>query len=221
VPGVSPSTPGTLRVTGNYTQNSGGKLQIDVASSAGSDKLEVLKNITLAGTLEVSLAGGYVPHGTHSFDVLDWTGTLSGMFSSIQLPTLDGALAWDTSQLYTDGILTVIGEGIDGDFNRDGIVDGGDYVMWRKGWRTIFSGTDYNTWRQNFGNVAANGLNTTIAPVGNSVPEPSPNILLVFIVGLGHGYYGRPQKHRMYSRSHFLNQPSKGSDNGRQRRQER
>ena len=51
------------------------------------------------------------------------SGSLSGTFPVIQLPALSGA-AWDTSQLYTTGMLNVLP--VRGDINRDGHVDAAD-----------------------------------------------------------------------------------------------
>ncbi len=88
-------------------------------------------------------------HGTQSFDILDWSGSLSGKFSSIVLPTLGGTLVWDTSQLYINGILSVTGPAsLAGDFNDDGIVDAADYVVWRN---EIGTPAGYDMWRANFG----------------------------------------------------------------------
>ena len=46
-----------------------------------------------------------------SFDILDAT-THSGVFSSISLPALSGSLQWNTSQLYTSGVLSVAAPGV-------------------------------------------------------------------------------------------------------------
>jgi T5SS/PEP-CTERM-associated repeat protein len=107
---VAPGTsPGALHITGNYSQSSTGKLDLGIASSVSFDKLRITGNATLGGTLAVALESGYIPTGVRSFDVLDWTGSLTGTFSSIELPALGGSLAWDTSQLYTTGVLSVTG----------------------------------------------------------------------------------------------------------------
>jgi formylglycine-generating enzyme required for sulfatase activity len=53
---------------------------------------------------------------------------------------------------------------IPGDFNRDGDIDGADYVYWRK---TGGPPADYNTWRTNFGRALARGA-------GSSSPFPLP-----------------------------------------------
>jgi hypothetical protein len=77
--------------------------------------------LSLGGRLEVSLIEGFTPAAGNSFDILDW-GTLSGTFSTIVLPTLSG-LAWNTSQLYTTGVLSLAAAGLRGDFNLDGTVN--------------------------------------------------------------------------------------------------
>jgi T5SS/PEP-CTERM-associated repeat protein len=117
------NSPGTMFVQGSFTQIEGGTLEIEIDSTA-NDKLDVRGVLSLGGTLDVSLLDNYVPRGTQSFDILDWTSGLSGTFSALQLPTLDGILIWDTSQLYTDGVLTVTGP--DADFNDDSVLDAAD-----------------------------------------------------------------------------------------------
>jgi T5SS/PEP-CTERM-associated repeat protein len=105
---VAPGTsPGTLDITGNYTQGSMAQLQIELASASSFGKLDVSGNVLLNGTLNVSLTGGFVPLENQSFAILDWGGSLSGGFASIQLPTLGGSLTWDTSQLHTTGVLSI------------------------------------------------------------------------------------------------------------------
>ena len=63
--------------------------------------------------------------------------------------------------------------GLPGDFNLDGTVDTGDYVVWRK---TDGTQDGYDTWRVHFGQTAGSGAdaNTTAA-----VPEPATCVLLV------------------------------------------
>jgi hypothetical protein len=83
------------------------------------DQVHVTGQLALDGTLNVSLINSFTPVIGNSFDILDWT-TLSGTFSTIQLPSLTGA-AWDISQLYTTGTLNVLANR--GDINRDTHVD--------------------------------------------------------------------------------------------------
>jgi T5SS/PEP-CTERM-associated repeat protein len=169
------ATIGALHITGSYSQFSVGTLQIELAGTtpgAQFDRLAVSASVTLGGALNVSLINGFIPAGT-SFDILDW-GSLSGVFNSIQLPALPNGLQWNTSQLYTTGVLSV---GIPGDFNGNGVVDAADYVVWRKGLGTIYNQNDYTAWRSRFGQSGGSGAG---ASVNTAVPEPATLALLMF-----------------------------------------
>jgi hypothetical protein len=79
---------------------------------------------------------------------------------------------------------------LSGDYNRDGIVDGADYLVWR---RTMQDGgslaadgsrngvvdqADYDVWRAHFGATAASA---SAAVFGQLIPEPSGVILLILM----------------------------------------
>jgi hypothetical protein len=166
---------GALFIGGNYTQTAAGTLQIELAGTTPRtkyDQLLVTGSAALAGTLQVSLINGFTASAGMSFDILNW-GSLSGTFSTVQLPALAGSLGWDTSQFYTTGVLSVI---LPGDFNFDGIVDGADYVVWRKGLGTIYTQNDYNSWRTHFGQTAGSGAGTI---ANAAVPEPATVALII------------------------------------------
>jgi glucose/arabinose dehydrogenase len=61
---------------------------------------------------------------------------------------------------------------LQGDFNGDGHVNAADYVVWRKGLGTIFTLTDYDLWRANF------GRDVGAASGSSGVPEPTAATLL-------------------------------------------
>ncbi len=85
----------------------------------------------------------------------------------------------------TQGSVSYIGEAppdLLGDFNNDGVVDAGDYLVWRKHlgsseWRLNGNGNgsgtidvaDYELWKFHYGNRATGGL--ALAP--QSIPEPA------------------------------------------------
>ena len=198
---IAPSSPGTslgtLHITGSYTNSGGAKLHVELASNSSFDKLAVTGLMTLpfgsivgGGTLEVSLAGGYVPQGSRSFDILDW-GSLSGAFDSVVLPTLGGTLVWDTSQLYTTGVLSVTGPAatpLAADFDENGVVNGADLARRKAGFRTgathlqgnadgdaDVDGADFLTWQRQLGSVAT---------VTVSAPIPEPGTLLLLVSGV-------------------------------------
>jgi hypothetical protein len=87
---VSPgSSPGTLTITGNYTQDVLGKLLMELAGYAQGteyDFLNIMGNATLAGTLDVDLLGGFIPLAGSSFHLLHAGGLISGTFSNLELP---------------------------------------------------------------------------------------------------------------------------------------
>ncbi|WP_272192190.1 hypothetical protein, partial [Acinetobacter baumannii] len=148
------------------------------------DQLHVTGALAVNGALDVRLvdlgAGVFSPQAGDSFDLLDW-GTLSGTFSTIQLPTLGGNLAWNTSQLYLTGVLSVVAPGVLGDYNDNGVVDGSDYVVWRNQLGTTnplpndpTGGTigtaQYNTWRSHFGQTAGSGA-SVVGSTSGAIPE--------------------------------------------------
>jgi hypothetical protein len=70
---------------------------------------------------------------------------------------------------------------LDGDYNRDGVVDAGDYVVWRK--TDVNGPTGYDTWRTNFGEPGGSG---SVAGANVTVPEPATLMsLIVAAVGIG------------------------------------
>ncbi len=179
---VSPgNSPGLLTIEGDYTQQAGGKLAMDIAGLLTNeyDRLVVDGDVALNGTLQVSLLA-FTPEIGNSFDMLDWTGTLTGTFGTLQLPTLPSGRAWNTAQLYTNGILSVSAATLPGDFNTDGKVDAADYVVWRKGLDTLYTPDDYDDWRANFGATAPGA--GTVAGQAAAVPEPAAIILLAALL---------------------------------------
>lgn len=105
------SSPGLLEVLGDYAQGSGAWLEIEFFGPAPETEYGVLRvegDITLDGGLVVALGGGFMPSAGNAFDILDWGGTSTGSFTTLNLPPLsDPDLYWNTSQLYSDGILRV------------------------------------------------------------------------------------------------------------------
>jgi fibronectin-binding autotransporter adhesin len=145
--------------SGSVTLNSTSTLGIRLGGTARGSQYGALTatgNVALAGSLVITL-NSFTPSAGQTFDVLDWApGLVSGTFSNLQLPALSPGLTWNTSQLYTAGIISV---GQPGDYNNDNKVDAADYVTWRKGGG---SQTDYNTWRANFGtNARAQGVDVS------------------------------------------------------------
>jgi hypothetical protein len=139
------------------------------------DQIEASGVIAANGTLQVTLINSFTPIGGQSFDLFEFApGNMVGTFSAVNVPTLTG-LAWDTTNLYTSGSVSVTATPIQpGDFNQDGAVDTADYVAWRKG-LVAFTSTNYTAWRENFGEPNG-GVGNAAA---HSAPEPAILALLI------------------------------------------
>lgn len=207
--GSGSANSGTLEVLGGQAtfasstigQEGSGTLKITVGGSVSDSGSAIGNNYTGQGTATVdggSWTSGQLivgNNGTGTLKVLnhghlDWTGSRSGTFSFLGLPTLGGTLTWDTSQLYTTGVISVVGPAaIPGDYNGNGIVDAADYTVWRDtlgstddlrangddigGSAGVVDQADYLVWKTNFGAHSGSGAGATAA-----VPEPHSVLLL-------------------------------------------
>jgi hypothetical protein len=79
---IVPGDPfGTLIVQGNYTQTATGVLLIQIAGTSQHGQLAITGSATLAGTLEVSLLGNYIPVAGTNFQILTFA-DYSGSFTT-------------------------------------------------------------------------------------------------------------------------------------------
>jgi hypothetical protein len=72
--------------------------------------------------------------------------------------------AYETNLLFSQAALL-------GDHNHDGVVDGADYVLWRK--TGIYGQQGYTDWRNNFGKTMGSGLSLPGSSLAPQLPEPS------------------------------------------------
>ena len=175
-PGVSI---GTMAFGGDASIGAAAVVRLELAgTTAGQhDRITVAQSLSISGTLDVTLFGGFTPAAGQSFDLLDW-GTLSGTFASLNLPTLSG-LTWNTTQLYTTGVLSLASSTVlPGDFNADGRVDAADYTVWRNGLGTNYTQADYLQWKSHFGQSGSGAVVPGVAAV------PEPQLLLLSLGGL-------------------------------------
>jgi T5SS/PEP-CTERM-associated repeat protein len=166
-----------LHVHGNYNQRSSSTssvsaLEIYVLDPSHAGRLDVDGDVTLEdghATLIISNPVGVQNNWGEVFDVLDWTGAFNGTFSQIQVPPLAPGLAWDTSQIYSTGMIRVIRPG---DFDLDLDVDGADLLVWQRGGSpSPNSPGDLAAWKANVGQSAASAV--------AAVPEPYTISLLL------------------------------------------
>ena len=72
------------------------------------DRVVVSGLLTFGGTLSLNNTG-YTAVMGNSVDLFDWT-TTAGNFTVITGTDLGGGKSWDTSALYTTGVITVVPE---------------------------------------------------------------------------------------------------------------
>lgn len=71
---------------------------------------------------------------------------------------IDYGLAWWAGEAPAD---------VEGDFNKDGKVDGADLDDWKDGFGTNYDGSDFLAWQRNF------GFGVPASPTSAAVPEPA------------------------------------------------
>jgi hypothetical protein len=194
-PGASPAA---ASFEGNVSLGSNNTLFMEIGGTAAGtqyDQINGSGQLTLGGALQVSLISGFIPSAGQEFNILDW-GSLAGTFSSLNLPTLAG-LTWNTSQLYTTGVLSLDAAGVPGDYNNDGTVDAADYVVWRKVSGTAaplpndphggtIGANQYSTWSSNFGQFSGNGASSAFpaSPSATDSAIPEPRTIALAAVGI-------------------------------------
>ena len=186
LPGNSPAA---ISFGGDVVLGVGSTLTMEIGGTspgAQHDQLNVAGQLAVDGTLNLSLINGFTPAAGQSFNLFDW-GSINGTFDSLLLPALGSGLSWNTSQLYTTGVLSVVGAGLAGDYNNDGVVDAADYIVWRANLNTpavlpndttpgLVTAVDYDVWRAHFGQVLGTGDGTPT--FATTVPEPSTSLLV-------------------------------------------
>jgi autotransporter-associated beta strand protein len=161
---------------GSLTLAAGSNLDFDLDSGLGSDYSDLI-NVTSASGLTINggtvnlvnlkeMTGGI-------YTLINYAGALNGSFSNL---VLGSAPAGYTYSLINDSSNTAILVEVTapGDFNHDGTVDGGDFVVWRKGLGTKYTPTDFDSWKAHFGQTYTPGSGTAL----NAVPEPGAWLML-------------------------------------------
>lgn len=133
--GGSGTINGTVAVNGTLSPgNSAGTLTVNNTLAFGSasagtfelggtvdtqyDRVVGITNLTLDGTVTVSLISPFIPSNGNTFDLFDWSGTLSSsgfnVATDLVLPALPAGRSWDTSAFLTDGSISVVPEPVMG-----------------------------------------------------------------------------------------------------------
>ena len=171
--------PGTAHLPEGPPFHDCGMHYVDLARwYAGSeyDQVNVAGQVTLSGTLAVSLIDSFAPAAGDAFAVLTY-GSRSSEFASIT--------GWEHDELahlafYGANDLTLHCTYF-GDATLEGCVDGADYTAWADNYHTsdnwqggdfncdgYIDGADYTAWADNYGNCGS----------GNAIPEPAALTLL-------------------------------------------
>jgi hypothetical protein len=106
------NSPAAVTFDGGLEMAATSKMQIELGGEMlgeGYDHVGVAGLLSLDGTLDVELLNGFAPRYGDRFDLFDFD-SVRGRFASVQLPSLGAELAWETSDLYTSGTITVVPE---------------------------------------------------------------------------------------------------------------
>jgi cyclophilin family peptidyl-prolyl cis-trans isomerase len=191
----------------DYVQFPDGRLNIQLAGTTVDTQYDRVVATGLAavnGRLSVSYLGGFSPSVGNSFTFLT-ASSITGTFSTFDLPELAAGLVWNISKTNTAYMLTIVAA----DFNRDGVVNAADYTLWRNTFNTSvtpYSGADANgdgfvndidyvIWRANLGNVQGTASGAGAGDLGPAgVPEPGSDVLTsVGLLFLAARRWGRPE----------------------------
>jgi T5SS/PEP-CTERM-associated repeat protein len=188
-------TPGAELLTlEDLTFGSGGSMTVQLADSDpidGFGQVLAAGSAAVDGTLNVELVDDFVPALGDAFQIVTAGVSRTGTFDTENLPPIGGGLGWDVQYNPNSVVLSVVGTGVTGDYNNDGIVDSADYVIWRKVNNTSTSlpndstpndvnDGDYAVWREHFGEGSGGGGGGGEESInGETAPEPG-NGLIVF-----------------------------------------
>jgi hypothetical protein len=168
---ISPVNPS---FAGNYLNlTSGTVLNVNLPTGASQIQFDFIQNTTAAlvvngGWLDVS----QIPATVNGVSVTHLLPAKSNWGSIQATGNIDRFVIVGTGFL-VDNLNATLIAGLSGDYNKNHVVDAGDYVLWR---RNLNTRSGYNSWRANFGATGAGG--TAITSVG--VPEPSALTIICF-----------------------------------------
>ncbi len=155
---VSPgSSPGTLAIAGDYTQEAGGTLRVEIAGTDASqyDLLDVGGTATIDGVLEIVNAPGFDPAPSATFRILD-AATRTGTFETVSGSQITPGKSYVPS--YADATAVVLSVGLGpGNTTRPSIPatgDPGDAVSCTPGTWTNSPSTFAYAWLRNGTQIA-------------------------------------------------------------------
>lgn len=108
---ISPGfSPGRIFTTSNLTLQATSTVSMELGGTDTNlyDQIFVGNNLQVDGTLDVSLINAFDPALNNTFHLFDFASS-GGDFAVTNLPALDPGLAWDTTDLMSDGDISVVG----------------------------------------------------------------------------------------------------------------
>ncbi len=192
--GVAGDETGLLRVSGMFTQEATGTLEIQLGGTdnADFDRITATSALDLDGTLDLSLVPGYTPMLGDSFTVLSGT-SRTGMFISPDVQTLVPGLAGEVSYTANSVVVNIIAAALLGDLDGDSDVDDADYGLMFAAFTGPGAGPSSNPAADfdNDGDVDDADFALAFAAFtgpGNpaNVPEPA-SLLILTLAGLASG----------------------------------
>ncbi len=125
----SPHGVGYTYISGDYTQTTTGRLDVDIAGPGNMERdiYETSGDVALAGEIVVTLADGYMPMPGETFEVFTSNGMLTGAFDSVT-----GEPGFVVSYPGNTVVLTFVG--CAADLTGDGVVDSSDLASILAGW---------------------------------------------------------------------------------------
>ena len=174
-PGIDDA--GSLKITGDYTQDASGTLAIDLTGSDNTagvdfDQLDVSAAADIDGQLNVSIGTGFAPRIGDRFDILT-AASVTGGFSCVNV--------WpNMNVVYSTDRITIVIEPLTGDLNSDGFIGLADLDSILINWNTsVPAGSWIHGDPSGDGFVGLDDLdyvlgpwNTGTQPSGVAAPEP-------------------------------------------------
>lgn len=191
---------GSLTVDADLELEATAELYMDLGLNQtlllASDHMTITGEADLGGaTLVLNLLDDFEPMVGNLFDLFDWSGTLTGMFTAVIVPE---GYTFDFTNLYSDGTIALLTSPntLAGDANGDGQVDGSDVTILADNWQYGVTGTPDATWEMGDFNgdgkvdgsdvtILADNWQAGVATAAAAVPEPSTMAMMLALITFG------------------------------------